>query len=62
MQQLVVLKTNPGQANLLALAIDRADLPELAGTVSGDDTILAIARAGRRARAIARRFEQWARG
>ncbi len=43
-QQLVVLKTGPGQAQLLSLAIDRARLDEVAGTLAGDDTILIIAR------------------
>ena len=43
-QQLLVLKTGPGQAQLLALAIDRARLPEVVGTIAGDDTILVVAR------------------
>ena len=46
----------------MSLALDRMGWSEIVGTVAGDDTILAIARDGRRARAIARRFEQWARG
>lgn len=36
---LVVLKTATGAAQRLALEIDRADWPEVIGTVSGDDTI-----------------------
>jgi transcriptional regulator of arginine metabolism len=40
----VVLRTPPGAANLLASAIDRADLAEVAGTIAGDDTILVITR------------------
>ena len=43
-QQLIVLKTGPGQAQILAVAIDRSRLPEVAGTIAGDDTILIIAR------------------
>src|SRR6187431_1690714 len=43
-QQLIVLKTGAGQAQLLALAIDKSRLPEVAGTIAGDDTILIIAR------------------
>ena len=43
-QQLVVAKTGPGQAQLLAIAIDRAALPEVLGTIAGDDTILVICR------------------
>ena len=37
--QLVILKTPPGCAHLVALAIDQAGLPDVAGTVAGDDTI-----------------------
>ena len=36
---LIVLKTPPGSANLVANAIDAAGLPEVAGTIAGDDTI-----------------------
>lgn len=43
-QQLIVLKTAPGQAQPLAIAIDRARLPEVVGTIGGDDTILVICR------------------
>jgi transcriptional regulator of arginine metabolism len=60
-QQLLVLRTDPGEAQSLALAIDHAEVPEIAGTVAGDDTILVIARDARRARAVARRLVEWAR-
>jgi transcriptional regulator of arginine metabolism len=43
-QQLVVARTGPGQAQLLALAIDRAQLTDILGTIAGDDTILVICR------------------
>jgi len=56
-QQLVVLRTGAGQAQPLALAIDRARLPEAVGTIAGDDTILLIARDARRAAALARQLE-----
>jgi transcriptional regulator of arginine metabolism len=36
---IVVLKTPPGSAHLVAFAIDQARLPDVAGTVAGDDTI-----------------------
>lgn len=36
---LVVLKTNPGQANMLAVRLDNADIAEIVGTLAGDDTI-----------------------
>ena len=41
---LLVLKTPPGSANLVANALDAADVPDIAGTIAGDDTIfLALA-------------------
>jgi transcriptional regulator of arginine metabolism len=42
-QNLVVLRTSPGNANALAVALDKEDWPEVVGTIAGDDTILAIA-------------------
>lgn len=36
---LIVLKTPPGSANLVANALDAAGLEEVAGTLAGDDTI-----------------------
>jgi len=41
---LVVLRTPPGAAQFLASALDRSGLPEVVGTIGGDDTILVIAR------------------
>jgi transcriptional regulator of arginine metabolism len=40
---LVVVRTPPGSAHVVASALDRAGLPEILGTVAGDDTILVIA-------------------
>ena len=57
-QQLVVLHTGPGQAQLLAVALDGARLPEVVGTIAGDDTILVIAPDARRARALVKRLEE----
>lgn len=39
---LIVLRTPPGSAMLLAAAIDEARWPEIIGTIGGDDTILVI--------------------
>lgn len=60
-QQLLVLKTDPGQAQPLAFALDRAALREIVGTVAGDDTILVITRTERTARALVKRVERWAK-
>ena len=40
---LVVVRTPPGSAHVVASALDRAGLPEILGTVAGDDTILVVA-------------------
>lgn len=61
-QQLLVLRTDAGQAQSLAIAIDRAALPEVVGTVAGDDTILIITRHARAGREVSRLLEGWARG
>jgi transcriptional regulator of arginine metabolism len=41
-----VLKTLPSYAQMVALAIDKLDLPEIVGTLAGDDTILVLPRDG----------------
>lgn len=60
-RELVVLKTGAGQAQPLALAIDRAALPEVAGTIAGDDTVLAICHTPVQARAFARGLDRMTR-
>jgi len=45
-QNLVVLKTAPGHANSVAVALDQEEWPEVVGTIAGDDTILVIAQDG----------------
>jgi transcriptional regulator of arginine metabolism len=36
---LVVIKTPPGSAHLVGVGLDQSDLPEIVGTICGDDTI-----------------------
>lgn len=43
-QNLVVLKTMPGLANAAAAALDGMDLPNVVGSLAGDDTVLLIMR------------------
>ena len=38
-EALVVLHTPPGEANHVAVALDRLSWPEVIGTIAGDDTI-----------------------
>ncbi|MBZ5593786.1 MAG: ArgR family transcriptional regulator [Acidobacteriia bacterium] len=42
-QNLVVLKTSPGHANSVAVALDDEEWAEVVGTLAGDDTIVVIA-------------------
>ncbi len=57
-QQLVLLRTGPGRAPLVGVALDEARLPEVVGTLAGDDTILIITPDARRARALVKRLEE----
>lgn len=53
---LVVLRTPPAHAQLLADTLDRSGVPGLVGTVAGDDTVLAICDERTTGRALARRL------
>ena len=43
-QNLIVIKTMPGLANAACSAIDKLELPEMLGTLAGDDTCVVIMR------------------
>ena len=51
-EPMAVIKTPPGTANLVARRIDEASLPGVAGTVAGDDTIIAVLRGRGAGRAL----------
>jgi transcriptional regulator of arginine metabolism len=53
---LVVLRTPPGAAQFLASAFDKAEFPEVLGTIAGDDTVLVIGRDPLGGDELARRF------
>ena len=57
-QQLVLLRTGLGHAQSLCAALDSARLPDVVGTLAGEDTILVITPDPRRARAFVRRLEE----
>jgi transcriptional regulator of arginine metabolism len=59
---LVVVHTPPGHANALAQAIDQARLPDVLGTIAGDDTITVIAREGVQGAAIERQLRHHLEG
>jgi transcriptional regulator of arginine metabolism len=51
---LVVLHTPPGEANRVAVALDRLAWPEVVGTIAGDDTIFLAVRDSRAQRTVVR--------
>ena len=53
---LIVLKTPPGSAMMVASAIDDAGWPEILGTIGGDDTILVIVRDAKTMPMLVQRF------
>jgi transcriptional regulator of arginine metabolism len=61
-KNLVVLKTSPGHANTVAVALDREEWPEIVGTVAGDDTILVVAPDARMARTVRNKILQLMEG
>jgi transcriptional regulator of arginine metabolism len=57
-QNLLVLKTTPGSAQPVAVAMDQEGWPESVGTVAGDDTILVIAPEKKSAAKLAARIRE----
>ncbi|MBV8879645.1 MAG: arginine repressor [Planctomycetaceae bacterium] len=53
---LLVVKTDPGEASPVGLALDRMGWSEVVGTVAGDDTLLVVAREGTPARKLAKKI------
>jgi transcriptional regulator of arginine metabolism len=53
---LIVLKTLPGNANTIGVLIDHLDWAEIMGNISGDDTILIICKQKEQAAEIMQRF------
>ncbi len=57
---LVVLRTPPGSAHVVGSALDRAGLPNILGTVAGDDTILVVVAERSSGSKVARRLGELA--
>ena len=55
---LVVLRTPPGSAHVVASALDRAGLEGASGTVAGDDTVLVVAAEHLGGEALCERLEE----
>jgi transcriptional regulator of arginine metabolism len=55
---IVVIRTHPGSAPAVARAVDLARLPDLLGTIAGDDTVFIAPVKEKRARALADRVRR----
>jgi transcriptional regulator of arginine metabolism len=53
---LLVVSTRPGLAQTVALALDSMNMPEVTGTVAGDDTVFVATPSRRAQRNLERRF------
>lgn len=61
-ENLLVIKTQPGEAQGVASAIDQAQWPNIIGTVAGDDTILVVVKPKSAAEEVLERFRRLAGG
>jgi transcriptional regulator of arginine metabolism len=57
-ENIIAIKTSTGNAQGVALAIDEANLPEIIGTVGGDDTIMLIVAKGILAEKVVEKFKR----
>lgn len=57
---LVLLRTPPGSAHVVASALDRSGLPGVLGTVAGDDTLLVVVAEGRTGASMAEELAELA--
>lgn len=55
-ENLIIIRTAPGSAMMLASAVDEAGWPEILGTVGGDDTILVVVRSTAETPYVTQRF------
>jgi transcriptional regulator of arginine metabolism len=60
-QNLLVLRTPPGHANAVAVALDDAEWPQVTGTIAGDDTVLVVAPDSKIAEALRLKFLKFLR-
>lgn len=56
---LIVVRTPPGSAGLVCLALDQAKLPEVVGTIAGDDTLFIAVRTGLPTEPLAQRLREF---
>lgn len=56
---MIVVRTPPGSAGLVCLALDQAKLPEIVGTLAGDDTLFVAVRTGLPVEPLAQRLRDY---
>jgi transcriptional regulator of arginine metabolism len=56
---MLVLRTPPGSAGIVCLALDQAKLPEIAGTIAGDDPLFIAVRNGLPVEPLAERLRDY---
>ncbi len=61
-ENLIIIKTLPGEAQGVASAVDQSGWPEIIGTVAGDDTIMVVIKPKSMTAAVHKRFHQLAGG
>ena len=61
-QNLVVLRTLPGLANAAASALDNMSVPDLVGSIAGDDTVLSVCETPETAKLVCSRLESIIKG
>jgi transcriptional regulator of arginine metabolism len=54
-QNILVLKTDPGNASIVARAIDTAGWDEVVGSIAGDDTVFVVVRTSRDSQELKKR-------
>ncbi len=59
---LVVIKTPPGSAHLVGVALDGSDLPHIVGTICGDDTIFVACSSEKAGKKLARTLSEQSGG
>lgn len=57
-ENLVIIKTQPGEAQGVASALDNVNWKEIIGTVAGDDTILVVIKPRRAVSTVLKRFAE----
>ena len=57
---LVILRTPPGSAHVVASALDRSGIPDVLGTVAGDDTMIVVVDADTGGSVVAARLRELA--